>query len=61
MEIPKKKRKSRLTELREERQLTQKELADIIGVDPSTIANYEANNRSPKPHILEKIAKYLGQ
>ena len=43
----KKSAKIRLAELRHERELTQKELANIIGIDPSTIANYEVGSRSP--------------
>lgn len=43
----KKNAKFRLAELRHERELTQKELANIIGIDPSTIANYEVGSRSP--------------
>lgn len=56
----KKNAKIRLAELRHERELTQKELANIIGIDPSTIANYEVGSRSPDYFTLVKIADYFG-
>ena len=37
---------SRITELREEAGLTQRQLADLIDVDPSTIRNWEKNRNS---------------
>lgn len=42
--------------LREERQMTQNELAKLIGVSTSTIGNYEAGLRRPKYEILEALA-----
>jgi transcriptional regulator with XRE-family HTH domain len=50
----------RLAFLREERKLSQESLANIIGVDHSTIANYETGARFPKYPILIKIADYFG-
>lgn len=37
---------SRITELREQAGLTQRQLADLIGVDPSTIRNWERNRNA---------------
>ncbi|WP_240518910.1 helix-turn-helix transcriptional regulator [Leptolyngbya sp. BC1307] len=37
---------SKITELREQAGLTQRQLADFIGVDPSTIRNWERNRNS---------------
>jgi transcriptional regulator with XRE-family HTH domain len=51
----KKNAKFRLAELRHERELTQKELANIIGIDPSTIANYEVGSRSPDYFTLGEL------
>lgn len=34
---------SRVAELRKSKDLTQRQLADLIGVDPSTIRNWERN------------------
>ena len=50
----------RLKELREEKQITQKSLADILGLNSrTTIANYEQNDREPDFETLIKIAKYF--
>lgn len=50
----------RLRELREEKQITQKSLAEILGLSSrSTIANYEQNDREPDYETLIKIAKYF--
>lgn len=37
--------------------LSQKELAKIIGVAPSTFNGYESGNHDPKSEFLKKIAK----
>lgn len=50
---------SRLTDLRKSFKLTQGELADIIGVDQSTIAHYEAGTREPGKINKMRIAKYF--
>ncbi|WP_026486709.1 helix-turn-helix domain-containing protein [Caldanaerobius polysaccharolyticus] len=52
--------KDRLKELRSERQLTQRELADLLQLSPSTIAMYETGQRMPDPEILQKIADFFG-
>jgi len=50
----------RLRELREEKQVTQKNLAEILGLNSrTTITNYEQNDREPDFETLIKIAKYF--
>lgn len=41
------------------RGINQKELAEILGIPVSTLANYENNHREPRTTILKKIAKVL--
>ena len=50
----------RLKIKRIERGVTQKELADMVGVAKNTICAYEIGFRSPKKSTLEKIAQSLG-
>jgi transcriptional regulator with XRE-family HTH domain len=49
----------RLKDLRKEKHLNQGELARILGVNQSTIANYEKNLRYPNVEILCQIADYF--
>mgnify|MGYP000891906707 CR=1 FL=1 len=49
----------RLKEARLKRNLTQKQLADMLGVKNTTIANYETEVSSPKEEILLKIFDVL--
>lgn len=49
----------RLTELLEENNITQLELADKIGVTNVTISRYLSGERSPRIEILSKIAEYF--
>ena len=46
---------------RSERQLTQKELADIIGIKQSNISRFESGNYNPSLDFLKKIANGLGK
>ncbi|MBQ1296480.1 MAG: helix-turn-helix domain-containing protein [Clostridiales bacterium] len=45
--------------LRTSRNVTQSELAKVIGVSPSTIGMYESGDREPNFEIEEKIADYF--
>lgn len=45
-----------LKELRLQSGMTQKELADKIGVTKSVISYYELQERAPSPEILKKLA-----
>ena len=44
-----------LKEARERRSMTQKEVADIIGVAKSTYSLYESGNREPNVQTIKKI------
>lgn len=41
------------------RNMTQKELGDIVGITDAAIRNYELNNRTPIEKIFKKITKAL--
>lgn len=49
--------KSRIVLAREYAKLNQKELAEILGISPSTLNGYERGNHDPKSDGLIKIAK----
>lgn len=48
---------NRIRDLREEHELTQKELSSMIGLTPKMISFYENNQRTPPIDILLKLAK----
>lgn len=50
---------NRLKELRTEKKLTQKELADIIGVSKITILRWENDERQIKPDKAQELADYF--
>ena len=49
----------RLKALRKQKNLTQKELASLIGVKNSIISFYENGDRSPSPAVIIKLASLL--
>ena len=49
----------RLKELRKSKKMSQKELADILSVSPSTIGMYEQGRRKPDPDTLKLLANYF--
>jgi len=49
----------RLKELRKEKNLTQEELAKILGISRSTIAGYETERKEPDYETLKKIADFF--
>lgn len=49
----------RLKQLRKERNLTQQQLADLIGVKNSVISFYEVGERTPSPDVMKKLALAL--
>lgn len=51
--------KEKLTEARKAAGKTQKEVADYIGVQPSTYSCYESGKREPDGAKLRKIARFL--
>lgn len=50
---------NRLKLLREEKGLSQTELANLLYFDPSTISKYESGDVLPSLSALEKIAKFF--
>ena len=50
----------RLKTLRESKNLTQKELGKILGLEQSTISNYEIDTRFKNGDRLIKIADFFG-
>ena len=49
----------RITNERNNLSISQKDLADILGVSPSQISNYESGKRMPSYDILETMANYF--
>lgn len=49
----------RLKELRKEKGLLGKDLANLIDVEPATITNWEKGKRFPKDYMLIKIADFF--
>ncbi len=49
----------RLRQLRKERNLTQRQLADLIGVKNSVISFYEVGERTPSLEAVVKLASVL--
>jgi transcriptional regulator with XRE-family HTH domain len=49
----------RLKSLRKNRGMTQKDLADILGVQKSTISQYETNVNSPSDEIKILMARFF--
>ena len=49
-----------LRDFRQEAGLTQEQLAEIVGVTASAIANYENNVSMPRKEILQKLMQALG-
>lgn len=50
---------NKIKELRKLKGISQKEMAELIGVNRSTYSNYENNNREPDMHTIQKIADAL--
>ena len=51
----------KIREAREEKGITQKELADALGYSPMGISHFERGMRGIKMSDIEKLAKYLGK
>lgn len=49
----------RIRRLREQKGLTQKELAELVGVGTHSLSRYENNLRNPSPEIISRLAKAL--
>jgi len=50
----------RLRLLREKKDWTQKQAADIFGITSGALSNYERNKRTPDIHTLKNIAEVYG-
>ncbi|CYT78438.1 XRE family transcriptional regulator [Streptococcus suis] len=51
---------NRLKKLRQEKKLSQKELADYLGINEKTISRWENGERQIKPDKAQKLADYFG-
>lgn len=51
--------KERLKQLREEKGLTQKQLAEMLNISRSALSLYESGQRQPDLEILSKIARFF--
>lgn len=49
----------RIKELRDEKNISQKELASFLGVSPSTIGMYEQDRRTPDSEMILKLADFF--
>lgn len=49
----------RLRQLREEKKLTQRNIAAMLNVSDRTISYYESNERTPDPDTLIKLARFF--
>lgn len=52
--------KDRLKECRGRKEISQRELASVLNLSPSTIAMYETGQREPDAETLSKIADFFG-
>lgn len=50
---------ARLKQLRQKNKLTQSELAQILGLKPTAISNYESNRNEPSFEKLISLSKYF--
>ena len=50
---------TRMKELRTSRNLKQDEMANILGIAPSTVGAYERNTREPTFELVVKMADYF--
>ena len=50
----------RLKELRNEKNITQGKLAEILNVSKTTICQWETNKQEPNLEMLVKISDYFG-
>ena len=49
----------RLNELRKEKGLAQKDVAEYLGITKSAYGFYEQNRREPSPETIKKLADYF--
>ena len=51
---------NRIRELRQEKQLSQEELARLLGVDRSSVARWETGSNNPRMEKLIALARIFG-
>lgn len=51
----------RLVQAREARGLTSTALSELVGVSPAAISQYERDGQTPRPEVLDRLAKVLNQ
>lgn len=49
----------KIRELREEKDIKQKDLASFLGISPSTVGMYEQNRRTPDSEMILKLANFF--
>lgn len=49
----------RIALLRDHKQLTQQELANIVGITRAALSHYENNRRKPDYQVIRNIADYF--
>lgn len=50
----------RLREIREKKSMSMKDLADRLGVTPTSVSRYETGEREPDIDTLKRLASILG-
>lgn len=60
MSIKKNLKPNRIREVREKKHVTQRELAETVGVTNQAVANWEKSLREPSPFVWVKLADKLG-
>jgi len=51
---------NRITELRKNKKISQKELGELLGVAQNTVCNWENGRREPEYEMLLKLANFFG-
>lgn len=51
---------NKLRDLREDRDLTQEDVAKLIGIDQRTLSNYENGKTNPDSFVITKLADFYG-
>lgn len=59
MDLQEKSFGSTLKELRKERELTQSQFAELLGISTSYLKNLENSQRNPSHKMFERIVRYL--
>lgn len=57
--MPKSKADNKLKELREKKNLTQIELAEILGTSQKNVSHWEVGRNYPRPHLMQVIEDFF--